>query len=140
MDACHLLLGRPWQYDRKVTHDGHANTYSFLFNNTKIVLLPSRDIGKPKPTRDSTNLLSLAQFEEEVRDTGLMYVLVGKEASKGVEILKAAISFVNEFSDVFPDELPDGLPPLRDIQHQIDLEPGAMLRNRPHYRMSNMRS
>jgi hypothetical protein len=22
MDACHLLLGRPWQYDRRVQHDG----------------------------------------------------------------------------------------------------------------------
>ncbi|TNV97344.1 hypothetical protein C5H24_12795, partial [Xylella fastidiosa] len=26
MDACHLLLGRPWQYDRKVAHDGGTNT------------------------------------------------------------------------------------------------------------------
>ena len=23
MDACHILLGRPWQYDWKVIHDGH---------------------------------------------------------------------------------------------------------------------
>ena len=51
MDACHLLLGRPWQYDQWVTHDGHTNTYVFYFNNTKIVLLPSRDVGKSKPTR-----------------------------------------------------------------------------------------
>ena len=58
MDACHLLLGRRWQYDRRVTHDGHVNTYSFFFNNTKMVLLPSRDVDKPKPTRDSTNLIS----------------------------------------------------------------------------------
>ena len=74
---------------RKITHDGHANTYSFLFNNTKIVLQSSRDICKPKPIRDSTNLLSLAQFEEEVRDTGLLYVSVGKKTSKEVEILEA---------------------------------------------------
>ncbi|GKV14749.1 hypothetical protein SLEP1_g25572 [Rubroshorea leprosula] len=30
MDACHLLLGRPWQFDRKAIHDGHANTYLFV--------------------------------------------------------------------------------------------------------------
>ena len=44
MDACHLLLGRPWQYDRNVVHDGNRNTYSFVFNNTKIVLLLNKEI------------------------------------------------------------------------------------------------
>jgi hypothetical protein len=29
MDACHLLLGRPWKYDREVMHDGENNTYTF---------------------------------------------------------------------------------------------------------------
>ena len=28
MDVCHLLLGRPWQFDRNAVHDGHANTYT----------------------------------------------------------------------------------------------------------------
>ncbi|MBK5591055.1 retroviral-like aspartic protease, partial [Salmonella enterica subsp. enterica serovar Typhi] len=28
MEACHILLGRPWLFDLKVTHDGVANTYS----------------------------------------------------------------------------------------------------------------
>nr|XP_011470547.1 PREDICTED: uncharacterized protein LOC105353251 [Fragaria vesca subsp. vesca] len=30
MDACHLLLSRPWQFDRKAQHDGYQNTYSFF--------------------------------------------------------------------------------------------------------------
>jgi hypothetical protein len=28
MDVCHLFLGRPWQYDRNVIHDGRKNTYT----------------------------------------------------------------------------------------------------------------
>ncbi|EOA23315.1 hypothetical protein CARUB_v10019144mg, partial [Capsella rubella] len=31
MDACHLLLGRPWQYDRRIMHDGFANTIIFTY-------------------------------------------------------------------------------------------------------------
>ena len=26
MDVCHLLLGRPWEFDRKIIHDGFNNT------------------------------------------------------------------------------------------------------------------
>ena len=29
-EATHLLLGRPWQYDRHVLHDGLSNTMSFF--------------------------------------------------------------------------------------------------------------
>ena len=26
MEACEILLGRPWMYDRRVQHDGYGNT------------------------------------------------------------------------------------------------------------------
>ncbi|KAK1645301.1 hypothetical protein QYE76_063106 [Lolium multiflorum] len=41
---------------------------------------------------------------------------------------------MKEFGDVFPEEVPAGLPPLRGIEHQIDLIPGASLPNRAAYR------
>ncbi|KAK1616972.1 hypothetical protein QYE76_022489 [Lolium multiflorum] len=41
---------------------------------------------------------------------------------------------MTEFCDVFPEEVPAGLPPLRGIEHQIDLIPGASLPNRAPYR------
>ena len=40
MDACHILLGRPWFYDRKVMHDGCLNTYTFSKDGKKITLAP----------------------------------------------------------------------------------------------------
>ncbi|XP_052736727.1 uncharacterized protein LOC128197915, partial [Vigna angularis] len=39
-----------------------------------------------------------------------------------------------EFDDLFPQEIPKGLPPIRGIEHQIDFIPGAVLPNRPAYR------
>ena len=39
-----------------------------------------------------------------------------------------------EYEDVFPNDMPSGLPPIRDIGHQIDFVPGATIPNRLTYR------
>jgi hypothetical protein len=36
----HILLGRPWQFDRKVTHDGFKNRHSFVKDNKTVTLVP----------------------------------------------------------------------------------------------------
>ncbi|XP_076892838.1 uncharacterized protein LOC143544674 [Bidens hawaiensis] len=134
MDVCHLLFGRPWQYDRNIEHDGWSNSYSFMFGGVKIMLVPSKP--KQLATKQSGNLLTISQFEDELVGADNVFVLIGKPVPEEVEITEAMIPLLEEFSDVFPDDLPDGLPPLRDIQHHIDLEPCSQLPNRPHYRMS----
>ncbi|RDY14129.1 hypothetical protein CR513_00853, partial [Mucuna pruriens] len=40
MEVGHILLGRPWQFDRKLTHNGYTNHFSFLYNEHKITLAP----------------------------------------------------------------------------------------------------
>ena len=40
MQAGHLLLGRPWQFNRRVKYDGFTNKYSFVFNQRNITLVP----------------------------------------------------------------------------------------------------
>ena len=44
-------------------------------------------------------------------------------------ISSIVLSLLQEFDDVFPEEVPDGLPPLRGIEHHIDFIPGAPLSN-----------
>jgi hypothetical protein len=40
MEACSLLLGRPWQYDTDSLHHGRSNHYSFIFKGQKIIIHP----------------------------------------------------------------------------------------------------
>eukprot|EP00253_Pinus_taeda_P009621 PITA_09621 len=45
MDVCHILLGKPWQYDRKVVHDGLTNCYKFVKDGIKHTLVPIKEEG-----------------------------------------------------------------------------------------------
>ena len=44
---------------------------------------------------------------------------------------------MSEFRDVFLDDLPDGVPPSRDLDHIIDLLPGSKPISKPAYRLSH---
>eukprot|EP00268_Persea_americana_P065958 TRINITY_DN8890_c0_g2_i2.p3 TRINITY_DN8890_c0_g2~~TRINITY_DN8890_c0_g2_i2.p3 ORF type:complete len:362 (-),score=78.59 TRINITY_DN8890_c0_g2_i2:4238-5323(-) len=138
MDVCHILLGRPWQYDRHVTHDGRKNTYTFRMGKVDIVLLPCKEerVRKTVTKEGSNNFLALSKFMKESKESGVVYMLVAKEKEQSFEVPYEVEAILEEFKDVIPNELPSGLPPLRDIQHQLDLIPGSSLPNKAHYRMS----
>src|SRR4051812_36613204 len=38
MTVCLMLLGRPWQFDKRALHDGHSNTYTFKWLEKTCVL------------------------------------------------------------------------------------------------------
>ena len=39
-EASHLLLGRPWQHDKDVVHNGVTNKFSFVHKRKKVTLKP----------------------------------------------------------------------------------------------------
>ena len=39
MHAGHILLGKPWLFDRKVNHDRFKNRHSFVKDNKTIILV-----------------------------------------------------------------------------------------------------
>ena len=63
-----------------------------------------------------------------------MIVLLYKEAFLNTNQLDASlpssvVSLLQEFDDVFPEEVHNGLPPIRRIEHQIDFMPRATIPN-----------
>ncbi|KAK1602156.1 hypothetical protein QYE76_017199 [Lolium multiflorum] len=171
-----MLLGRPWQFDKKAIHDGFSNAYTFKVKDKKFELRPMTpsqiiaDNAKalaraqhhihhselrgegathqkeserhhPHMSERKSVLLTTKSEWREVKDnpsTTIHYVLICKglsaETNDLTNIPSSLLSLLKEFQDVFPDELPHGLPPLRGIEHRIDLIPGAPLPNRAAYR------
>jgi hypothetical protein len=181
MSVCHMLLGRPWQYDRYSQHCGRINQYTLDLKGRKFVLKPmtpqqimaehlqkkteisttSRggeeekklsaihnsvsECYKPNPRdkkkEEGEHLVMLAtKFElREVRNNPyqVLFVLVNKDVLISPNDITSLPSVVadplQDFEDVFPQETPAGLPPIRGIERQIDLILGVALPNRPSY-------
>jgi len=51
-----------------------------------------------------------------------------------IYVFPSVQALLQEFEDVFPKEIPHGLPLLRSIKHQVDLLPEASLSNRSAYK------
>jgi hypothetical protein len=163
-EACSLLLGRPWQYDTDSLHHGRSNHYSFMFKCQKIIIHPMTpeqivkdDLARaarnakqlePSPSTSNSEIKSnapvlfatRAEFDD-LRDAHLpcyalvcSSMLVSLDDAPSLDIPPAVANLLQEYADVFPKDLPSGLPPLRGIEHQIDLIPCAQLPNRAPYR------
>lgn len=131
-------------------YDGRNNSCKFEWEGRKIVMLPtseaaqqvSRVVGK-----ESVFIIAQTEgeFMKDVESGGEIYAALVKDLGipAPCHTLKAAVTIpdivqplITEFHELVADDLPQSLPPMRDIQHQIDLVPGASLPNLPHYRMS----
>ena len=85
------------------------------------------------------HILKCKKFERERIEIGMCLALVAKEVSSYSTIVDVPLEVKNlldDFVDMVSDELPSELPPLRDIQHAIDLVLGFQLPNILHYRMN----
>lgn len=147
MDACHLLFGRPWQFDKNAHHFGRENIYKLETNGVRMTLLPLNKTTEPKASKvEGKFFLTLThsekEFEAACRDTQVVHCLVVKEVLFTAKnrwrhnFRRISDRCLKTFKDIMPEELPAELSPMRDIQHHIDLIPGASLPNLPYYRMS----
>ncbi|WZZ08421.1 hypothetical protein YC2023_094347 [Brassica napus] len=155
MEAGHILLGRPWQSDRRVIHDGYANKHTFEFKGRKTVLVPmtpkevqidqlqlqkKKEIDLPAESTKQLNFYAKSGDVKRSLCSNLPILLfIYKESlltttNIAPEYPSELVNLLQEYQDVFPEDSPNGLPPVRGIEHQIDFVPGSTLPNRPAYR------
>ncbi|XP_020694824.1 uncharacterized protein LOC110108492 [Dendrobium catenatum] len=133
MDSFHLLLGRPWQFDKNTVHDGEANTYSFKHQNQRIILVPLQETPAVKA---SPQLLTRSLFLKAFREAAIGFALVIL-ATNEAQTNEATVvrDILEEYPDVLSSVLPSRLPPERQIQHAVEFVPGSVIPNRPAYRL-----
>ncbi|XP_051149236.1 uncharacterized protein LOC127263957 [Andrographis paniculata] len=197
VQACHILLGRPWQFDKRTMHDGHLNRYTLVHDGKKIKLKPlspnevnadqkylyqqfveeakerrarekseERVVKKSEDTLNAKHLsekekhmiprgkkksekekgehpppklfLSLREVEHLSDGETNFFLLICKPNCLSVQDMSklppSIATLLEEYQDVFPEDVTGGLPPIRGIEHQIEFIPGASIPNRPAYR------
>jgi hypothetical protein len=142
MDVCHLLLGRPWKYDRNVVHDGRMNTYTLEKEGRTHRLLPIKDKEVKLEVSKTILLMSGKELltEMEKKEDPQLFVVRKPSivlTSTRVDDLPVEIQeLLEEFADIIVEELPRSFPPMRRVSHRIDLIPGASLPNKAAYRLT----
>ncbi|KAK0574454.1 hypothetical protein LWI29_023935 [Acer saccharum] len=82
MDAGHVLLGRPWQFDVDITYRGRDNVCVFNWNGRKIAMVPKRcsNGSSTKTTVKEQSLVSLVtsitDLEAEIKEAQEVHVVV----------------------------------------------------------------
>ena len=71
--------------------------------------------------------LARAHRRREIEDLYVIFAQpkTDEQASPPLAPHPQTAALLAEFADVFPDQLPHGLPPERGVQHRIELKPGA---------------
>ncbi|XP_071902701.1 uncharacterized protein [Coffea arabica] len=143
MQAAHILLGRPWQFDKRVTFDGFLNKYSFMHNCKKITLAPltPQQVHEDQVSlqkEKSSMLAKVKDVRKALHSNQVLFILFCKGSlftnAPDASLPSSITNLLQEYQDVFPEDIPTGLPPLRGIEHQIDFIPGSSLPNKAPYR------
>ena len=140
-DVCHILLGRPWQYDREAIHDGNKSTYKFHKDGIDHTLIPIKDEGTLASPELKVLLLSGKEYLKQVEEGEINFAIVCKPkviltSTKISDFPIKIQDTLSDYNDIIVDDLPDDLPPVRSIIHHIDLILGETLPNKAAYRMT----
>ena len=131
MDICHMLMGRLWQFDRHVVHDERENTYTLTKDGVKHKLNPLKE--KEGKVCHATRIcfVDRKEFLKGMKHENMFFSIISKDNKEVVEeVLVEVADMLGDFFDILSDNVLGGLPPMRKINHQIDLIPGASFPNK----------
>lgn len=66
VEATHVFLGRPWQYDRKILHDDLTNKISFHFQGHKVI---TKSLSPKEVNEDQLKMKQKRDNEKKKRET-----------------------------------------------------------------------
>eukprot|EP00253_Pinus_taeda_P002204 PITA_02204 len=79
MDVCHILLGRPWKFDRNAIHDGRRNTCTLEKYGNKHTLLPLKVEADKEAAGNSVTLMNeKIILQEDEKGKEMHFASVGK--------------------------------------------------------------
>ena len=79
MEATHILLGRPWKFDRESLHDGLTNKISFTFHGHKITL---KSLSPKEVYEDQIKMREKKEHEKEKNCSKRSLLISSKEVKK----------------------------------------------------------
>jgi hypothetical protein len=132
--AYDIIFGQPWLRRHNPRIDWRAGSVTLGDH-----LLP---VEQPSHSNTPIELVSALGIKHAMHSADSAYLLlvtnqsVAKDGTATEPLDSRTKSLLDEFKDVFPEDLPEGLPPSRDVDHRIELVPGSTPPSRPTYRMS----
>ena len=129
-----VVLGMPWLQKHNPHIDWRQRLITFRPKSTskQPITVQGTQTWDPSPDQKPSYLLSATQFCNAAKKKGStvfsLHVSAAQISPDTSQTQDSALQNVlDEFTDVFPAQLPDGLPPDRGIAHRIELEPGSAL-------------
>ena len=124
-----VILGMDWLKKYKAKIDCEAQKVHLKGSNGKKVTY--RKIKEPK----GVNVISVMQLAKYIKKGNPLYFCSVQKIDEQKELGIEDIPVVQEFHDVFPEEIP-GMPPKREVEFSVDLVPGTSPISKAPYRMA----
>ena len=135
-----VILGKPWLFFANPSIDWRKNTLTFHYGKRIIQVKTDGGIRENQPEHSCNTVFISRQQLANVTDNAELYTICAATSLRDIDktFPEEAQELIQEFSDIFPKELPSKLLPKRAIDHSITLVPGTELPSRPTYRLSHI--